>query len=518
MHLVTPDDGATEEPRFTMLETIREFARERLAGTGEEVLLRERHGEYLLAWGEVAGRRLESAQERRWLSRVERELPNVRAALGRLRDRGDLNEGLRLAAALGPFWLNAGYVVEGRRWIEEFLHASVAAEVEAPARSAALTWSATLAAEQGEVRAEQGGAAAAIGRLEEALALSREHDDLRGVLRALGWLVQVLMLHGDAERAVALADEGIARCRAEGDRWWLASFLYRATLLAQIRGEHASAMALARECVAVAREAGHGRMAARGVQALAQLRSVAEPDRMDLVYAELEEALALAEAAGDTRQVSTTLMDLGGTAVELGDTRLAAHWLHRALMLAPRIGSWQVLTYSIAATSEIARARGDDTLFARLYGVLQRSLEVMRRGLPAEYWDTYQQRAAGMRATLGEAAFAAAAREGAGLSWDDAIAEARAYTERVALEAGAGLPPAATATREPGDAGGLTPREREVLQLIAAGRTNHEIAETLVLSVRTVERHIETIYSKIGVRGRAARAAAAAYAIEHGLT
>jgi non-specific serine/threonine protein kinase len=142
----------------------------------------------------------------------------------------------------------------------------------------------------------------------------------------------------------------------------------------------------------------------------------------------------------------------------------------------------------------------------------------MRRGLPAEYWETYQQRAAGMRATLGEAAFAAAASEGARLSWDDAIAEARAYTERVALEAGAGPSPAAPATREPGDAGGLTPREREVLQLIAAGRTNHEIAETLVLSIRTVERHIETIYSKIGVRGRAARAAAAAYAIEHSLT
>ncbi|HET8646773.1 MAG TPA: hypothetical protein VFO85_14860, partial [Vicinamibacteria bacterium] len=342
-----------------MLETIREFARELLAANGEEDPLRERHGEYLLAWGEVAGRRLESAQERRWLQRVEQDLPNVRAVLGWLRDRGDLKEGLRLAAALGPFWLNAGYIIEGRRWLEEFLQAAATAEVAAPTRSAALTWSATLAAEQGEARPEHAGAAAVIRRLEEALALSREHDDTLGVLRALGWLVHVLMLHGDAKGAVALADEGITRCREEGDRWWLASFLYRATLLAQIRGEHARAMALARECVAVAREAGHGRMAARGVQALAQLRSVAQPDRLDLVHAELEEALGLAEAAGDTRQVATTLLDLAGTAVDLGDIPLAARWLLRALTLAPRIGSWGALTYSISAASEIAHARGD---------------------------------------------------------------------------------------------------------------------------------------------------------------
>jgi non-specific serine/threonine protein kinase len=140
LHLVAPEGGATDEPRFVMLETIREFAREQLAASGKEAALRERHADHLLAWGEIAGRRLESAEEQRWQGRVKRELPNVRAAVGWLRERGQAAAGLRLAAALGPFWFTAGYIGEGRRWLDQPLRspdAPHAPAVAAPTRPVA---------------------------------------------------------------------------------------------------------------------------------------------------------------------------------------------------------------------------------------------------------------------------------------------------------------------------------------------------------------------------------------------
>lgn len=267
----------------------------------------------------MAGRRLESAQAQRWLKRAERELPNVRAVLGRLRDHGEVTDGLRLAAALGPFWLNAGHITEGGRWLEEFRQLAAYARVDACTRAAALTWSAVLAIQQGVEGAQQEGTVAMIGRLEEALALSREHDDTRGVLRALSWLADTFWLHEDTERAVEFTGAGIALCRASGDRWWLASFLYRAALLAQLRRERPRAAALAQECVATAREAGHAHIAAGGIQVLTQVRLSMQPDRLDLAYAALEEALALGESAGDKRQIAIIMPNLGTIAVDLGD-------------------------------------------------------------------------------------------------------------------------------------------------------------------------------------------------------
>jgi predicted ATPase len=121
MHLVMADATATDEPRFNMLETIREFGRDCLASHGELDAVRRRHATAYVVWGDAAGPALESREEQRWLLRAGRELPNVRAALGWLRDHGEVANGLRLAAALGPFWSTAGHLNEGGAWLATFL-------------------------------------------------------------------------------------------------------------------------------------------------------------------------------------------------------------------------------------------------------------------------------------------------------------------------------------------------------------------------------------------------------------
>jgi ATP/maltotriose-dependent transcriptional regulator MalT len=118
------------------------------------------------------------------------------------------------------------------------------------------------------------------------------------------------------------------------------------------------------------------------------------------------------------------------------------------------------------------------------------------------------------RAAFGEAAFAAAWAEGRALSLEQATAEMLAVTVSPAMSAGGPTEETAHAARPPD---GLTAREVEVLRLLAAGKSNEEIAAALVLSIRTVERHISTIYGKLGVQGGAARAAAVSYAVTHHL-
>jgi predicted ATPase len=137
------------EPRLVMLETIHEYGLERLAASGELEVVARQHAAYFLALAEEAEPKLMSAEQGRWLNRLERERDNLRAALRWALERGEMETALRLSGALGRYWFKHGYLSEGRRWLDEGLSGKSA--VAPSARAKALTSAGLLAHYQGDL-------------------------------------------------------------------------------------------------------------------------------------------------------------------------------------------------------------------------------------------------------------------------------------------------------------------------------------------------------------------------------
>ena len=248
--LLRRDDAAGEEPRFRMLETIREYARERLDGLPGAAGLRRRHAEHFLALAEQAEPHLTGPEAPGWLERLEVEHDNLRAALAWTAEAPERHElELRLATALQYFWRLRGHLSEGRRWLE----AALARGGEAPVgvRGRALHAAAVFVDRQGD-RAQ------ARRLYEEALALFRSAGDDRLVARTLAELGGISILEEDYERAVALYDETIPLFRESGDLRALTVTLSNLASVAGLQGDYERARELGLEALALARERGDG--------------------------------------------------------------------------------------------------------------------------------------------------------------------------------------------------------------------------------------------------------------------
>jgi len=192
--LLRPEEATDDEPRFRMLETIREYALGRLVDVGEADEFRRRHAEYFLSFVEHAEPGLVGASQAAWLDRIEKEHDNLRAALDWLALRGPADHGLRLAAALRRFWRARGYLTEGRERMAMLLSLPAAAARTA-SRAKALHGAAWLASQQGDYEYAR-------VLLEESLAIYRERDDPRGsgwALVDLGFLTRYQGAYGTGQ-------------------------------------------------------------------------------------------------------------------------------------------------------------------------------------------------------------------------------------------------------------------------------------------------------------------------------
>jgi tetratricopeptide (TPR) repeat protein len=210
-------EGPEGEPRFGMLETIREYAAERLAASGEAETWRRRHAEHYLALAEQAAAELLGPQQGAWLERLEREHDNLRAALAWALERGEAELGLQLAGALGRFWEMRGHLSEGQRWLERALSRWL--EASAPARAGALSVAGSLAYTRGEYER-------AAGLLEESLSLRRALGDQRGVALSLHNLGRVAYYRGDYTAARSLCEASLETYRVVGDQAGIADLLH----------------------------------------------------------------------------------------------------------------------------------------------------------------------------------------------------------------------------------------------------------------------------------------------------
>jgi predicted ATPase/DNA-binding XRE family transcriptional regulator len=237
----------TDDPRFLMLQTIWEYARERLESSGEAEQVRIQHAQYYLGLTEAVELEMQDREHVEWLERLERDHDNLRMALGWLLERGDVEGELRMAQSLRRFWHQRCHFSEGRRWLQAGLLRSEDVSVEV--RMNALQVAARLAMIQGDQTH-------AIPISEELLALSRAHDDPSRTLSALAILGMTAVQRGDHRQASLYLEESLSIARAHGSHVNLAHALYNLGLLKSEEGFYTAAIELVEESLAQFRDIG----------------------------------------------------------------------------------------------------------------------------------------------------------------------------------------------------------------------------------------------------------------------
>ena len=215
--LFRQEEGPDGEPRFVMLETVHEFAREKLEESGEAEEIKRAHAQYFLTLAEEAYPELKRPNQLEWLERLEAEHDNMRAALSWALERKEAEVALRLGGALWWFWSVRGYHSEGRRWLEEAL--AIEGRGSPEVRAMALAGAGSLASEQGDLDRAQEACEEGL----ELLAHEREASEAKlWLLAYLGWVAWEREEYGQATQ---LFEEGLALSREMSDTWWLANSL-----------------------------------------------------------------------------------------------------------------------------------------------------------------------------------------------------------------------------------------------------------------------------------------------------
>lgn len=248
--LVQQDDRPGSEPRFSMLETIREYALERLGVSAETETVRRRHTQYFLALAEQAESELETAQSAIWLSRLEAEHDNLRAALRWTLERAETIIALRLVAVLWRFWQIHGHLSEGRTWLGRVFTASSTASGEPEQWARSLSGAGTLAWVQADY-------AQAARYHEQALSLYRELKDRKGTASALNNLAAQLASQGDSVGAHTLFTESLELYRELGDQLGVIYALTNLAVVVLHHGDYSGSQALSEEALALSQASGH---------------------------------------------------------------------------------------------------------------------------------------------------------------------------------------------------------------------------------------------------------------------
>jgi non-specific serine/threonine protein kinase len=413
---VSTTDGQT---RYGLLETVRQYGQEQLAVSGEGAAVRDRHLAWCLALAEEAEPALEGPEQGAWLSRLETEHDNMRAALRwSLQDGDDTALGLRLSGALWRFWESRGYISEGRGWLEAALASGGPATTTAYAM--ALNAAGNLAERQGDYER-------AVALHEDALVLRRERGDRQGIAASLNNLGIVAYHQGNYGRAATLHEESLALERELGDRWGVASSLNNLGIVAYLQGDYGRTVALHEEALALFRELGDNLRIATALTNLGAV--VCQQGDYGRAAALHEEALALNRRLGSKWGIAASLVNLGGVAYQQGDYERTRALYIEGILLSRDIGARELVAAVLEGMAWLLVAHGQAHRAAALAGAAEEVREVLGVPLEPEQWAEHDQALQAMRAALGEEAFAAAWAAGRTLSLEEAIALALEHGE-----------------------------------------------------------------------------------------
>jgi predicted ATPase/DNA-binding CsgD family transcriptional regulator len=452
--LLRQEAGPAGEPRFAMLETVREFALELLAASGEEDGTRERHAAWCLTLAQAVGLDyMRGRAQAVWLARLDADLDNLRAALGWFDAAGEPTNALRLLSAIYPYLAVRPYHAEVRGWLEPALRA--ATDTPTTVRVEVLYVAASTTSFLGD-------GPAAVAYAEEGLKLARELGDPLALGRAHFAAGMAWAFSDDVTRAAAAYEAAVALLRTTGVTSW-------------------EALALA--------ELGDTRLMTGDVAEAVLL---------------LDEALALHRRIEFPLGIALTLGERAHAARMQGDQVLAARLFAESTAVAAEIGSERILMGAVAGLAGVALALGQPDRAARLLGAVEVAGKTSGVGRVAHAAHT-KRIAKEVEASLSEPVFASAWEAGGQLLFADALADALALTSSV-------NPRPSPGERE--DNSGLTARELDVLRLLVEGHSDRQIGEALFIGTRTVQTHVANLFAKLGVN---ARAEAATVAVRRGL-
>lgn len=484
-------DQRYEEERYRMLETIRQYAREKLSESGESERVHNRHLEFFLQMAEEVGPKLHSAEQVIWLNRLEREHDNMRAAIAwssSIESRDD--RALKLVGALGRFWEMRGYFREGRDYLSAAL-----SKVTVPggAAHAKALWAA------GNLAFEVSDFPTSRSLLEQSVSLYRElgPSERRGLAEALRQLGYTMTEMGNHAMALPLIMEGLGIMRELKDDTGTARALRQLGWAAVRSGDFEHAVQYFEEALHYFRQAGNKYEMSLNLSGLADVR-FHQGDYESATVLE-QESLKLAREVGYTWRVPASLGSLARIAIREGDLKKAATLLGESVRLRREIGEQGGTAWCLEKFAEIAfiqahhesspRRSEDLRRAARLYGAsatLRASI-----GSTVDLIDKpeYERHLDLLRKQLGKVTFDATWAEGQAMTLEQAIEhalEAAIPREQLMKQA----------------FGGLTERERQVAGLIAQGKSNREIAEAMTVGVKTVETYVTRILNKLGFDSR----------------
>jgi non-specific serine/threonine protein kinase len=474
--LVRQIDGPDGEPRLWMLETLREFAVEQLQAHGELSALRDRHLAYYLAFAEETKPKLLGPEQAVCFDRLERENDNFRAALERSYTEGSeagsadveivpgitrVEAGIRLAVALGFYWVLRG---RGRENLPRVMALLALAPPGTTTRAQAVTVAAHVSGH----------------------------------------------MLGQYQIAVPLADEGVQMWRVLDDAYGLAVALLRRGQLAFETGDYALANALLSEARDRFRDLGQD--AGPEVPTACWMAEVAQaqgdPDRAIQLY---DQVLPEARARGDSHVIAHCLREVARLRRKQGDPVLALSLLQESAVLYVPIKDVRCACILLEDLAGVLCDRDRPAEAVRLFAASEALREIIGRPLTRSQIVTHDRDVEAAKQRLGPEEFEAAWSAGRVMSWEQAVAYAARLED--GSPSASGAQPRAISTRADGFPE-LTPRELDVVRLLARGLSNPRIAAELVISKRTVGSHVYRLMGKLGC---ATRAQVAALAVARGL-
>jgi predicted ATPase/DNA-binding CsgD family transcriptional regulator len=454
-NLIRREEISGPDPRFTMLETVREFARDQLVTHGEEEPARDHHAAWCLALAEDAGRNLGlGLAQLPWLERLDADLANLRGALAWFDETGQRSQILRLMVAIAAYWHVRSYQAEVLHWLSIGLQADGATW---PARRALAHCLASF------MTFDLGDRPATITHVEKAIVLAEASGDPLILGQAHYNASFAWAEIGETTRAAASSDKALSLFREHATPYWIANVLAQVGSDRLQRGDVAGAVPM------------------------------------------LDEALAILRRLGSSWGLSTALAKRGHAALLLGNPALAASLIAESIVVAEQMDDVRHILGAVAGLAGVALALGQPERATRLLGAVDAAKEAsgIRRPALAPLSERITRETQGQ---LTEPEFAVAWEEGGALRFADAIADALTLASSVCAQE----PAREGAAQGPR----LTARELDVLRLLAQGNSDKEIAAVLRIGARTVQTHVGNLFAKLGVNGRTE---AAAIAVRRGL-